>query len=197
MKTNKIAESSKLILGINDICRLLSVTKQSAYVSANRYVKLGFLFRLKKDVYILSSRWNSLSEEEMFEIANVLQVPSYVSLGSSLSYYNVTTQQQRKYIESIALKRTVSFVKGGTSFTYSKIKKEFYTGFVRNESFFIALPEKALADVIYLVSINKYSFDFSSLDFKKVNKEKISEYLLKTNKEATKYWNRLCSTYKI
>lgn len=197
MKTNKITESGKLILGINDICRLLSVTKQSAYVSANRYVKLGFLIRLKKDVYILSSRWNSLSEEEMFEIANVLQIPSYVSLGSSLSYYNVTTQQQRKYIESIALKRTVSFVKGGTSFTYSKIKKEFYTGFVRNESFFIALPEKALADVIYLVSINKYSFDFSSLDFKKVNKEKIGEYLLKTNKEATKYWNRLCSTYKI
>ena len=46
--------------------------------------------------------------EQKFIIANIYQVPSYISLMTALDYYEITTQMQRDFIESVILKRTVT-----------------------------------------------------------------------------------------
>ncbi len=189
--------TGKLFLSSADIANILSINKESAKVTASRYQKKGILIRLKRDIYITGNKFSSLSETEIFRLANILQVPSYISLTSALSYYNITTQQQRNYIESVAVKRTKDFNIKGLQFTFTKIKEDFYTGFLLKNDFFIAKPEKAFADIVYLASLQRYSPDFPSINFGKLNKSVIAKYLSRTNNKTIAFWDGICRTYKI
>ena len=56
------------------------------------------------------------------------------------------------------------------------MNKNLYFGFEKINNFFIAKPEKALLDALYLMSLGRYQFDLTALDIKKMDSE-----LLKTN----------------
>ena len=60
------------------------------------------------------------SQEDFFKISNILQVPSYISLMTALSYYEITTQVQREVIESVCVKRTLKKTIENTEFNFSK-----------------------------------------------------------------------------
>lgn len=109
MRTSEILEFKSKIFTIDDIAKQLKITLPSAKILASRYVKKGILIRLKRNYYITKLLWEKLTTEDLFEIANLLQTPSYISLTTALSYYGITTQQIRNVIESIALKRKVTF----------------------------------------------------------------------------------------
>jgi len=195
MNLAKLQNIDTLYLSSDDIARELSISKQSAQVTASRYVNKDKLIRLKRDLYILPQKLKSISEEELFYIANLLQTPSYISLTSALSYYNISTQQTRNYIESIGLKRTINFQINSYEFSFTTVKETYYTGFYKNENFFIATPEKAIADSIYLTAIGRYNCDFDAIDFNKLNKSGIDSFLSKTNKAAQNLWQRLTRNY--
>jgi predicted transcriptional regulator of viral defense system len=108
MKINQLNTANKLTFSIEEISELLSISKESAKVSANRYVKSDLLTRLKNNLYITTNKFKNLSEEELFKLANLIQVPSYISFTTALSYYNISSQQLQGVIESAALKRTKS-----------------------------------------------------------------------------------------
>lgn len=197
MKSRLLEKSDKLLLSIKDISRLLSVGEESAKVSAVRYVKADILSRLKKDTYILTSKLKALTEEELFSIANLVQVPSYISLTSALSYFNISTQIMRGVVESIAVKRTKRVEVNNYEFVFSLVKKNFYTGFERKEGIFIASPEKALADAVYLSSIGKYNADYYAIDFKKTNLSQVDRFIDLTNLKTQRYWEELCKTFNL
>jgi predicted transcriptional regulator of viral defense system len=173
MKYAELKDIKKLYFGYEEIARALGVSQASAKVSASRYVRQNLLIRIKRNLYVLKDRWAALDRREKFVLANLAQVPSYISLMTALDYYEVTTQVQRGFIESIALKRTRTIEVDGDIFKYSKIDKRFYFGFSRADGFFIVTPEKAFLDAIYLTSLRRYSFDLSSIDFNKLNKAAI------------------------
>ncbi len=108
-------------------------------------------------------------------MANLGQIPSYLSLMTALDYYGVTTQMQRDFFESVAIQRAKTFQVGETVFRYSKISKKLYFGFSKKDTFFIASPEKALLDAFYLMSFGRYSLDISSIDPAKLNKTEIQK----------------------
>ena len=197
MNLEKLQNLEKLYFSASDIAREFNIGRKSAQVTASRFVAKGKLLRLKRDLYILPQRLKSASEEEEFSIANILQTPSYVSLTSAISFYNLTTQQVVDFVESIGLKRTIRFEVGNVQFNFKKVKKEFYFGFERMENFFIALPEKALADSIYFTSMGTYSADFYAMDLSKFNKSKVKEYLSFTNKAAINLWQKLIKNYEL
>ncbi|HVO72617.1 MAG TPA: hypothetical protein VMT35_01225 [Ignavibacteriaceae bacterium] len=204
MKAFELNKSNKLFLSVNDIAGILSINKESAKVSAARYVKKKYLIRLKKNLYILSGKFDALGEADLFKIANFIQTPSYISLITALGFYNITTQQQRSFVESIALKKSKSITIKDITFTYSIIKKELYEGFGlrqttggAKDNFFIALPDKALADIVYLFSMGRYRCDFDALDFRKINKENVRKFLEQTNQRTKSAWEKLCASYKI
>jgi predicted transcriptional regulator of viral defense system len=197
MKVLELNKKDKLTFSVNDLASILSITKESAKVSANRYVKNNYLIRLKNNLYISSDKFNSLPETELFKIANLIQVPSYISFTTALSYYNITSQQLQGIIESAALKRTKEVNTKSVSFNYLILKKEFYMNFVNTNEFFIATPEKALADIIYLTSMGRYQSDFEAIDFKKIDKQNVTNLLINTNSKAINFWNSLCKRYKI
>lgn len=197
MNLEKIQTLDKLYFNADDIAGVLKISKKSAQVTASRFVSKGNLIRLKRDIYILPQKFNSASEEELFTIANIIQTPSYISLTSALSYYNFSTQQVRNYVESIGLKRTVTLSVKNIQFNFSKVKKELYSGFEKNENFFIATPVKALADCIYLSSIGLYNADFDAIDLRKFDKDEIDELLINTNKVTKNLWQKLIKNYDL
>ena len=158
-----------------DVAQALSISDASAAVLCSRYVKQGLLVRLKRGVYARKETLSTLGQAELFRIANFLQVPSYISLTTALGYYGITTQVQRDFIESISIKRTVTFDRMGLHFRYTRIKPEFYGGFTKEQGAFVALPEKALLDASYLASLGRYRLDKSALDLEKLDKERLFE----------------------
>ena len=197
MRAIELNNINKLIISIEDIAKVLSINKESAKVTASRYVKNGSLLRIKKDFYITANKYENLNEKELFKIANAIQVPSYISLASALTYYNISTQQLRGIIESVTTRKTNSVKAKEFSFNFILIKKNLYTGFILEDDIFIALPDKALADIVYLSSLGRYSCDFEAIDFNKLNKNKVTEYIRVTNQRTIKYWDAVCKRYKI
>jgi len=197
MNMTKIQNIDKTLFTGDDLSRAFGITKKSAQVTASRYVKSNLLLRIKRDLYILPQNFKHLQEEELFSIANLIQTPSYISLTTALSYYNLTTQQTPNFVESVALKRSKQTIIKDINFNYILLKRDFYLGFIKNENFFIANPEKALADLIYLTAIGKNKADFDAVDFEKINKQQIDKYLTKSNKATKTLWQKLIKTYKL
>ncbi len=186
MRIFELNSIKKLYFGYEDIARVLNISPASARVTASRYVKRGLLMRLKRNTSILRERWNTASREEKFTLANLGQVPSYISLMTAMDYFEITTQVQRDIIESTALKRTKEITLNGNLLRYSKVSQKLYFGFTRHQEFFIATPEKAFLDAVYLFSLGRYALDFAALDKDRLNQTEmmrmIRNYPLKTKR---------------
>lgn len=171
----KLRQIKKLYFGYEELARTLGISAESGRVTAVRLVKQGALMRPKKNIYLLAERWDSLTRGEKFMLANLIQSPSYISLMTAMDYYEVTTQVQNNFIESVLIYRTKRIETEGVVFNYSRINKDLYSGFVKREGFFIALPEKAFLDALYLASLGRYAFDITSIDRARLNKSQIKK----------------------
>jgi predicted transcriptional regulator of viral defense system len=191
MKFLELSKIRKLYFSYPDIARALGIGPASAKVSASRYVKQGVLVRIKRNMYVLREVWNAAGREEKFVIANLGQAPSYISLMTALEYYEITTQVQRDFFESVAVKRTKEIQVGDSLFRYSKITGSLYFGFKKEKDFFIATPEKALLDAFYLMSYGRYALDISAVDAAKLDRDEIrrlsKEFPLKTKDMLKKH----------
>lgn len=187
MSTYKIVSklSRKPFFTVEDVTALLGIKRQSTWVLCSRYVSKGIFLRLKNNLYVLEQSWQNLKTEQFFMLANFLQVPSYISFATALGYYNLTTQIQRNFFESASLKRSAKFETADTVFEFHKLKKEYYFDFIRKDNFFIASPEKAFIDSVYLYSLGRYKMDFHALDLKKLDRKKLLR-ILKRFPEGTR-----------
>lgn len=126
-----------------------TVDKQlSVWASQNKIVKL------KNGLYVLSSDYteHTLSPEV---IAAKLYSPSYISLEYALSFYGMIPEAVFE-ITSVTTKPTRTFKTPFGIFRYRTIKTFCFFGFSAekqgNLPYYMALPEKALVDFLYLNS---------------------------------------------
>jgi len=128
-------------------------TANSLRRQLDRWVKSGRLIQLRRGVYSVAPPYRA-EVPHPFLVANHLRKPSYVSLQSALSYYgmipefvpvttSVTTGRPEKLETSL----------GG--FVFRHLKKAAFFGYAeaeisRGQSAFLASPEKALLDLLYL-----------------------------------------------
>ena len=89
------------------------------------------------------------------------------------------------------IKRTIRKEIDHTVLNYTKIKADVYWGFLKHQGFFVAEPEKAFLDGVYLMSFGRYKLDMPSIDFNKLDMEKIERMAqslpLKTQNFLNKY----------
>ncbi len=187
-----IALRNRLYFNSQDVADVLGIKPSSALVLCARYVKKGLFIRLKKDLYILKERWQENSARDFYRISNILQVPSYISLMTALSFYEVTTQVQRGFFESVCIKRTGRFEIEGIIFNFYKLKRELYFDFTKYDDFFIATKEKAFLDAMYLYSFGKYTFDIDSIDSGKLDIQRIKKLLKNFPKKTKMAVERIC-----
>lgn len=130
----------------------------------SRWAKSGRLVRLRKDMYAFGESYVRVRPSRQF-IAGDMYWPSYLSLEYALSFYGIIPEQVHD-LTSVSVRKTAVFTNKFGVFRYRRVKEEFFAGFVsqKDESgfeYYIALPEKAVADFIYL---NRNNFGQDPVD---------------------------------
>ncbi|MCL4378841.1 MAG: hypothetical protein M1409_10795 [Actinobacteria bacterium] len=160
----------------------------------NEWQEKGYIKKIIKNHYIFSDL--EINDVVLFEIANRIYAPSYVSLEMALSYYNLIPESVY-IVTSVSTRRTYSFSTDIGTFSYRNIRANAFFGYniIKNKDKYykIACPEKAVLDFLYYRSDFDNDIDIESIrinaeEFKEViNKKKFEEYLkIINNRELSK-----------
>src|SRR5699024_3644471 len=117
----------------------------------NEWQKKGYITKLIKGHYIFNSIY--VDEAVLFQIANFLAKPSYISLESALSYYHFIPEQSFS-ITSVTTLKTNHYETPKGSFLYQSVKSSLFFGYrvipSNRRPILMAEPEKAILDFLYL-----------------------------------------------
>ncbi len=79
----------------------------------------------------------------------------------------------------------------GIDCEYSQLKMDLFTGFELVNDTYLAHPEKAFLDQIYLVSLGKRSSSISDWDLSHLDKDKLAKYLTFYNNSVQKMVSKM------
>jgi len=157
----------------------------------NNWQDKNYIKKVIRGYYIFSDK--EVNENVLYIIANEIFNPSYVSLESALSYYNLIPEGVYSVI-SVSSKKTILLKTFLGDFNYRKIKPELMFGYqlvdYQGHNFKIAEIEKAILDYFYINSKLKNDNDFFELRFNisafndLVNMEKFDRYLKAFNNKS-------------
>jgi len=112
-------------------------------------------------------------EASIYEIATSIISPSYVSLISALRFYNLT--EQIPNIVYVVSKKQHKWIElNGTRIEFLKVKPEIMYGYAKVDDAFVADPEKAVVDMLYLGRFEEYALE--AIESGKLNYEKLARY---------------------
>jgi len=160
------------IFHIRHLQLLTQMTIPSLRVSLKRLTDKGIIKRICKGYYA-----NPFNLPTIEEVATQLYYPSYISLESALSICGILSQIPQ-VLTLVTIKLPFRITTSFGRIEYRQIKKEYFWGFHKKNNFFIAEPEKALLDYIYL---NKDIQDFSEFNLEILKKNKIKNYAERMN----------------
>lgn len=155
---------------IVDLEKITELARPSLRVALSRFVKQGVLVRLKQGIYALAN-----SPLKIEKIANQLYYPSYLSFESALSYYGILSQIP--YTQTFATtKLSKRFNLKETEVEFRQLKKDLFFGYILKDNIYIAQPEKALLDQLYMMSIGKATLSVKELDLRIIKRSILKEY---------------------
>jgi predicted transcriptional regulator of viral defense system len=153
--------------------------KQTIRNQLERWSRKKLVTKLKRGVFILNPSDRKIAPSRGY-VANQLYTPSYVSLEYALGFYGLIPERVRD-LTSVTTRKTMRIRNELGVFIYQHVKPKAFRGFreLKDESglgFFIAEPEKALVDFIYL-NLDKFKGDHRSIletSFRLQNTEELS-----------------------
>lgn len=154
---------------------IFGVTKGTASVFISHNLGPGGIFiKLRNGAYLIKD-----SYVPPFFIANKLYEPSYISLNTALSHYDIIPEVVYA-TTSVTTKISREFNTPKGAFVYQRIKKPAFTGYslkiIDKENVLIADPEKALADYLYFVDLKKISLN-DRLELRNINKTELIKFV--------------------
>ena len=154
MYLKQLVDTKKTIFSVDDLRQIWQI-KNKNYLKTivARLFKSGKITRIKRGIYTISNNYN------IYELANKIKSPSYVSLETVLQKKGIIFQDYSSSVYAIS-NNTTSIKIGKNTFKYFKIKDEilFNPLGIENEDFVnIASVERAIVDRIYLTP--GYYFD--------------------------------------
>ncbi len=162
------------VFSLNDAQRIINKKRAYTSVYLSRFIKSKRLVLIKKGIYALPS---SLFEE----IATSIVESSYITMLSALYHYSIIDQQPNNTIvfnSSISRKLDIRIPDGAYRIKLVKITPKRLFGFERidtqNGYIYIATPEKAIVDALYLPKLCAQSYiedallDSDKIDIKKL-----------------------------
>jgi len=87
MKYEVIKKIKKLLFSLEDVRKILGLKYPSAKVFLSRYVRNGYILRLRRNLFVLKEKFDNLDTQQKFILANFIVSPSYISFTTALSYY--------------------------------------------------------------------------------------------------------------
>lgn len=191
MKTIELIKAldrlNKPFYSIADIEKITGLSRKSLYVALKRLVDKGALERIGSGIY---RSFTGKSEAE--RVAAALYMPCYLSFESALSRYDVLNLVP--YTLSFATTRkTKRLAVEGRDVEFRQIKKDLFWGYEMKGGIYIAKPEKAFLDLLYLASRGMASLDLDEMDIKKLSKTALKKF----SKRFPKYTQRYLEKIKI
>jgi len=166
MYLKQLVDTKKTIFSVDDLRQIWQI-KNKNYLKTivARLFKSGKITRIKRGIYAISNNYN------IYELANKIKSPSYISLETILQKKGIIFQDYSNSVYAIS-NNTISIKVGKNTFKYFKIKDEilFNPLGIENEDFVnIASAERAIVDRIYLTP--GYYFDnLREVNIKKLKK---------------------------
>ncbi|MCX6089826.1 MAG: hypothetical protein NTX88_05570 [Candidatus Atribacteria bacterium] len=142
-----VIESEMLLTGMADPSALS--------VQLVRWTRAGKIIQVKRGVYLLSEIYRKTDVYEP-HLASILIKPSYISLEKALEFHGLIPEGVPVYT-SVTTKRPGRLITPVGIFDYRHLKPSLFWGYksvsLRQQTAFIAHPEKALLDFFYLKKI--------------------------------------------
>lgn len=139
-----VFESSLLLAG--------NVDPKLIRIQLSRWVKTGKIYQLRRGLYSIAPPYQK-NTPHPFLVANHLQKASYVSLQSALSFFGLIPEVVNT-ITSVSTGRPERLETPLGIYEFRHFKTEFLFGYqmveLGGQSAFVATPEKAILDLIYL-----------------------------------------------
>ncbi len=175
-----------IVFSINDIKKIDETFYRTRL---NEWQNKGYIKKVIKGFYIFSDL--EISENILFLIANKIYFPSYISLESAFSYYNIIPEGVYS-VTSITTRKTFKPAGSFTNFNYKKIKEEYFFGYklieFKSRYFKIASLEKSIIDYFYFNQKKDSSNDFYEM---RLNTSSLSEQInLKIIKNYLEIFNK-------
>lgn len=151
----------------------------------------NYIRKIIRGYYIFSDL--ALDENVLFEIANKIYSPSYVSLQVALSRYHLIPESVYE-ITSVTTRTTQLFKTPTASFSYRSIKPHLFFGYelvdYNQKTYKLAEVEKAILDYLYYNPSLKLEHDFESIRIdadsfhEQVKEDKLRSYLSQYKQKA-------------
>lgn len=137
-------ESSLLFAGDVDKCQIR--------VQLSRWVAAGKIIQLRRGLYTLAPRYRKV-DLHPFVAAAYLNRSSYISLQTALAYYDLIPENLSAVV-CITVGRPEQIHNAVGDFEYRHLSNQYFWGYrplaIGEEVVFMAQPEKALLDLVYL-----------------------------------------------
>lgn len=186
-RLNKI---DKIYFSLKDIEKLWGGKRDSLKVVLSRMVKTRKLIRIQRNFYVLPNKMS-----EMEKVGNVIYFPSYLSFESALARWGILSQVP--YTLTFATKlKTKKLNFHGMEIEYRHVQEKLFFGYELHNGIYIALPEKAILDTLYFVSLGKMSINLKQLDCSSLNWKRLLTWANKFPYKTKKIAHALYSTKK-
>lgn len=146
-----------------ELASILDGTPDSRYSKVKRMLAQGKLLHIRRGLYCITKEIGYLKKPSSFELAQYIYAPSFISLESALSYYNLIPEAVYT-ITNATSKRSKEFKTPLGIFSYQSVPlQDLYTEVTlikeNEQRFFIAKPWRAICDYVFC-----YRIDWNSLD---------------------------------
>jgi predicted transcriptional regulator of viral defense system len=166
----KLLNLNKPYFSPADLEKVLEQKRPALYVTLNRLVKYGVLVRLRQGVYQVALR-----SPDLACIANQLVYPSYLSFESALSRHGILSQVP--YALTFATThRSQRMALGETEVEFRQLKRELFFGYTLTQGLYVAEPEKALLDQLYMVTRGLSNLALNELDLSPIDPQHLRAY---------------------
>ena len=186
----KLLALNKRYLTGREIARVLGITSKSRRVTLYRLAGRKVLRRLRRDLYEVI-----LKPSDISEAANVIYQPSYLSFVYCLGKLGILNQIAYE-IEFATPRKTKRMEIRGRPVIFRKIDKKLFFGYLLKDNVFIAEPEKALLDTLYIKLKGLTDLNEEELNFGSLSKEKFLEMSRKFPPNIQKEAKRISLSFK-
>lgn len=162
-----------------DLGKITGLSAVALKVRIFRLKKTGVLESLGRGMYFVPG-----AKTDPEKAANEAVYPSYISFSSALSKYGIISEVP--YVLELATTKPTRRKKiGNVDVLYRKLNKNLFFGYRLEKGVFIAEPEKAFLDTLYMrLGGKEKAFDTAKMDLNKLDKKIVIRYASKFPKKV-------------
>lgn len=168
--TQHFKSSPRPLYYLADLCKVSGLSVSSVRRAAQRLEHYGLIQKVGKAMYR-----NTFVAMSLEDLSALLYRPSYISCESALFYYGILSQSPF-VLTCISSRPTKTMSTAVGTIVYQQLKPSLFFAYRKEGSYFLAEPEKAVLDIVYLHLQNGQSVAMDEWDMNGVSRAKMKRF---------------------